>query len=463
MAIPEVELSVDNLKSVIEGAVLVSGDSQYDEARQGWDLSIVQHPAVIVIAKSTADVVEAIHFARENGLGLAVQATGHGTALSADQALLLVTSEMNDVRVDEESQTAWVEAGAQWYQVMEKAQAVGLAPLLGSSPFVGAVGYTLGGGFGWLGRKYGLAVDSVRLLEIVTADGEVRRLSDTENSDLFWGVRGGGGSFGVVTGMQIQLYPVTTVVGGNLIYPIEAAREVLRHYRDWIKNAPDELTSAFAIMNLPPLPFIPEILRGKSVVMVRGCYCGPVEQGEAMIQEWVDWMPPMVNQFQAMPFTQVGTISDEPEDPMSALISTAWLNDLSDEVLDLLLQYAVPTDGPAPIISTEVRHAGGAISRVNPDTNAFSNRDSQHLLAFLTLLPSPELAPQIIQYMNLAKQALQSHMSERIYINFLTGQEKWDRTPDAYPPETYRRLQALKAKYDPDNLFRFSFNITPEG
>jgi hypothetical protein len=462
MAVVDTQLSTEILKSSIEGAVLVPGDAQYDQARQGWDLSLVQHPAVIVLAKSAGDVVTAVNFARDNGLGAAVLSTGHGSSLPADDALLIVTSQMNDVRIDEETQTAWVEAGAKWGVVLAKAQAVGLAPLLGSSPDVGAVGYTLGGGFGWIGRKYGMSVDSVLMFEVVTADGQIRRASDSENSDLFWALRGGGGSFGVITGMQIKLYPLTTVVGGNLIYPIEAARDVLRHYRDWIKNAPDELTSAFAIMNLPPLDMIPEFLRGKSIVMVRGCYCGPVEQGEAMIQEWVDWMPPMANQFQAMPFSQVGKISDEPEDPVPALISTAWLTDLSDEVLDLLIQYAAPSDRPAPIISTEVRHAGGAISRVDPAANAFSNRDGEYLLAFLTMPPSPEAVPQIVQYMKLAQQAVQPHTSGRVYINFFTGPDKFDHTPDAFPPDTYRRLKSLKAQYDPGNLFHYSFNIPPQ-
>ncbi|MCB1376466.1 MAG: FAD-binding oxidoreductase, partial [Rhodobacteraceae bacterium] len=196
----------------------------------------------------------------------------------------IVTARMTDVQVNVTAQTAWVEAGAEWGMVLEKTQAVGLAPLLGSSPNVGVIGYTLGGGMGWLARQYGLATDSVQRFEVVTADGEVRTVSRSEHPDLFWGLRGGGGSLAIITSVEMQLYPVTTVYGGNLIYPASMAREVILRYREWIKDAPDALTSSFAIMNFPPIPAVPDFLRGKSVIMVRGCYTGSVEEGEALIR-----------------------------------------------------------------------------------------------------------------------------------------------------------------------------------
>jgi FAD/FMN-containing dehydrogenase len=266
-----VENEVDQLQALIQGNVITPSNPQYNQARQAWNLSVDQRPAVIVVAQSAEDVSQAVRFARRQGLGIAVQSGGHGVVRPADEALLIVTNQLRQLRVDAETQRAWIGTGLKWGMVLAKAQEFGLAPLLGSSPDVGVVGYTLGGGMGWLARKYGLSADSVIAIELVTAEGEILQVSQEHNRDLFWGLRGGGGSFGVVTGMEIQLYPVRTVYGGNLIYPAELAREVIARYRDWIANVPDELTSSFAIMNFPLIPAVPEFLRGKSVVMVRGC------------------------------------------------------------------------------------------------------------------------------------------------------------------------------------------------
>ena len=204
----------------VDSRVIVPGDEHYDAARQGWNLAVDQYPAMIVEARTAEDVAEALRFAQSQGLDVAVTATGHGVIRKADHSLLIDTSKMAAVEVDAAARTAWVGAGTKWGAVLEAAQAAGLAPLLGSSPDVGAIGYTLGGGMGWLVRKYGLSADSVNYFEVVTVNGERVRASATENADLFWGLRGGGGNFGVVTGMEIRLYPVTTVYGGNLFYPV---------------------------------------------------------------------------------------------------------------------------------------------------------------------------------------------------------------------------------------------------
>jgi hypothetical protein len=452
------QASLEDLQSRIQGTVLVPGDAGYDDARKAWNLSVDQHPAVIVLADSTADVVEAVCAARDADLGIAVQATGHGVARPANGCLLIITSQMTGVRVDTASQTAWVEAGAKWGVVLEKAQAVGLAPLLGSSPEVGAVGYTLGGGTGWLVRKYGLAVDSVRRFELVTADGRLLRASETENSDLFWGLRGGGGSFGVITGMEIQLHPVSTVYGGNAIYPAELAREVLTRYRDWIASAPDELSSGIALMNFPPLPFLPEFLRGRSVVIVHGCYCGPVEQGEGLFRTWNEWTAAIDNTFRVMPFSEVGTISNDPVDPLPGFNTGGWLRSLNDEAIDTLIEHGVAHGGPTPLVMTEVRHIGGAMARVDRQANAFGFRDATFLLNLVGVVPT-----QMERLIGQFTRDLEPHLKEGVYINFLEGEDKWRRTREAYPPETYRRLMALKARYDPENRFRFSFGIPPAG
>jgi hypothetical protein len=455
---PAAETSLGGLRAAIQGRVITPDDPDYDTVRQAWNLLVDQHPALIVVAASASDVAQAVRFARNSGLGVAVQATGHGVVSPADDALLIVTSQMTDVRIDAQSQTAWIEAGTQWGKVLEKAQEVGLAPLLGSSPGVGAVGYTLGGGMGWLARKYGLAADSVRFFEIVTADGQLRRASPTENADLFWGLRGGGGSFGVITGMEVQLYPVTTVYAGNLIYPVDAAHEVFAHYREWVASTPDELTSSILIMNFPPIPAVPEFLRGQSVVMVRGCYVGSVQRGAELIQEWRNWKTPMADMFDVMPFSKAATISNDPVDPMPGLSTTVSLRALDDSVIETLIRYGVTKNG---LVVTEIRQAGGAIARVDPEVNAYGNRNTSLILQFIGVTPTLDARHQLGKYVDQIKEELHPHLTDRVYINFLEGREKRERTKDAYSPETYRRLMHLKARYDPENLFRFSFGILP--
>lgn len=448
------------LQAHIQGNVLTPEDPQYNEARKAWNLTVDQHPAVIVVARSVHDVVEAVQFARSAGLDIAVQSTGHGVVRPADNSLLIITSQLTRIRVDAKTQTAWVEAGAKWGMVLEKTQAVGLAPLLGSSPDVGVVGYTLGGGMGWLARKYGLATDSVRYFEVVTAEGELIHASQDQNPDLFWGLRGGGGNFGVITGMEIQLYPVTTVYGGNLFYPANQAKAVISRYREWIQSAPDELTSSFVIMNFPPIPAIPEPLRGQSFVMIRGCYAGPVEQGEALLKFWRDWQAPVIDDFKAMPFSAVATISNDPVNPSAGKTTGLWLRDLSDETIDTLIQYGVSVNGSSPLVVTEVRHAGGAISEVSPEDSAYGNRDAKHIMELIAITPTPEAQQATGQYMDQVKHALGKHLTGGVYLNFMGGEDALMRTRDGYTVESYRRLQMLKAKYDPENRFSHSFNLT---
>ncbi len=456
------QASLNELRSQVRGEVLTPGDSRYEEARKAWNLAVSQHPALIVVAHNASDVMVAVRFAEKAGLGIGVQSTGHGTVRSADGHLLIVTSRMTGVRVDAQRQTAWVEAGTKWGMVLEAAQAVGLAPLLGSSPGVGVVGYTLGGGMGWLARKYGLAAASVHSFELVTPDGRLVQASATENSDLFWALRGGGGNFGVITAMNIQLYPVTTVYGGSLIYPVEHAKAVFVRYRDWIASAPDELTSSIAIMNMPPIPAVPEFLRGRSVVMVNGCYSGDPADGEALVQLWLEWMPPMASSFRVMPFGEVASISNDPVDPLPAKSTGGWLRHLSDEVIDCVIRFGVSVNGSSPITKTEIRHAGGAIARVDAGASAYGNRDSSLILNLIGMTPTPEAHYNLVQYNARFMGELGPHLTGGVYMNFLDGEEARARTKDAYSPEAYARLAALKAQVDPANRFRFSFGLVPD-
>lgn len=455
-----VQGAYSTLQARVQGAVIVPGDADYDSTRMAWNLSFQHHPAVIVVAENAADVVEAVRFARAEEMEIAVQATGHGFVRGADGSMLIITSKMTGVHVNPEAQTAYVEGGVKWGKVLELAQAEGLAPLLGSSPDVGAVGYTLGGGIGWLARKYGLSADSVNYFDIVTADGVLRRASASENSDLFWALRGGGGSFGVVVGMEIRLYPVTMVYAGNLFYPITAAKEVYARFREWIANAPDELTTSVSLMNYPPIPDVPEFLRGQSFVIVRGAYTGRMEDGEELLRYWREWQAPVIDMFGPLPFTQADKISNDPVDPMPAFVTSIWLKDLDDEAVDTILEYMNPASG---LIFTEVRYVGGgAIARVDPDSAAYSNRDASLVMETVGVAPTPEIFQALDAYANAYKKALEPHATGRVYMNFLEGEEKQRRTKDAYRPENYRRLTVIKAKYDPQNVFSHSFAIPPK-
>ena len=468
MTIQEVALhlsdqAVQSLKSMIQGSVYTPGDEGYEVSRMAWNLTVNQYPALIVNAESAGDIVAAVKFAAEQNLGVAVQSTGHGIGRRADECLLIRTHKMDSVEVDAVQRTAYIEAGTKWGAVLEKAHAVGLAPLLGSSPEVGVAGYTLGGGMGWLARKYGLALDSVDYFDVVTADGKQLRISESEHADLFWAMRGGGGSFAALVGMQIRLYPISSVYSGNLVYAPEDAREVFARYREWVKDAPDELTSSFVLMNFPPLDLVPEMFRGKSFAMVRGCWCGEVEKGEQLLSFWRDWKAPVYDLWSEIPFSQAATISNDPVDPMPSFSNGAWMKDIDDEAIATIVDRTLPKGGPPALVFTEVRHAGGAIARISSDANAYGNRQAQFNLNMIAMTPTPEMHSQVLGYTQEFLEDLRSHLTGGVYMNFVEGENMLERTREGYLPESYQRLREIKTKYDAGNMFHFGFGIEPLG
>jgi hypothetical protein len=239
------------------------------------------------------------------------------------------------------------------------------------------------------------------------------------------------------------------------------ASEVIARYRDWIEALPEEFTTSFAIMNYPPIPQVPEFLRGQSFIMLRGCYCGPVEKGQAYLQNWLDWREPIANMFQAMPFSQVGTISNDPVDPVPGWATGAWMRELSDEAIETLVRYGVSVEGSSPVLQIEVRHVGGAMGRATRVENAFGLRDHSLLLEMVGMAPTPEAKSYLQEFAGRFKDALGPSLTGGVYMNFLEGDEAHRRTRDGYPAEVYRRLIALKAEYDPEHLFRFGFDIPP--
>ena len=445
------------LQAIVSGDVLSPQDDLYDATRRAWNFALQHRPALILIAANAQDVQAAVQFAREAGLGIAVQLTGHGLQQPGEDNLLIVTSRMTGVQVDAQARTARVEAGVLWSQVLTQTTKHGLAPLLGSAPHVGVVGYTLGGGIGWLARKYGLAADSVRALDMVTADGTLRHASATENSDLFWAIRGGGGGFGIVTAMEFALYPVTSLYGGGLVYPSELAAGALRFYREWITTLPDEMTSSISLAKFPNLPQLPEAIRGKKLVLLRAAYAGDAAQGQALMQSWLDWHAPLSNTFKVVPFAEVGTISNDPVNPTPSEHSNELLDALSDDAIDVMVRFM--TDDASALAFTELRHAGGAIARVDADANAIGNRDALLYMQMSGLALTPAMREAAEQEIQRYKDALAPSLRGNVYLNFLAGEEARRRAQDGYLPQTYARLVALKAKYDPQNLFRYSFQI----
>ena len=450
--------AAQRLQDQVGGAVLTPEDKDYDQLRRGWNLSIDQYPALILVPHHVQDVVAGVNFAREQGLGVAVLLTGHGIQYPADGQLLIVTSRMNKVDISPEARTARVEAGVLWQQVLDQTVPYGLTPLLGTAPHIGVVGYTLNGGVSWLARRYGFASDHVRWIELVTADGVLRRASPTENSDLFWGLRGGGGNFGVVTAMEFDLFPVATVYGGNLVYPLDVASEALRFYQDWIRTVPDELTSIFTIFRFPLLPAVPEDMRGKTVVLLRAAFAGAAAEGERLIRAWLDWKAPLSNTFQQMPMSEVGSISNQPSEPMPGYGSSEMFNDLSDEAIDIIVRYA--TAGDSPLMFVELRHVGGAMAQAPANSSAMSNRDALFYMGIGGVAPTPEVYQAIDKYVGGFREELRPYLHGAVWLNYTLGREMRRRSRDFYSPEAYQRLVALKKQYDPDNLFRFSHQLT---
>jgi FAD/FMN-containing dehydrogenase len=389
---------------------------------------------------------------------VAIQATGHGVARAVDGDMLIVTKELDEVTVDDDAWTARIGAGVTWGPVLEAAQDVGLAPLLGSTTGVGAIGYTLGGGMGWLARRYGLSADLVRNFEIVTADGIIRLASPEHDQELFWALRGGGaGTLGVVTAMEIDLVPVTDVYAGNLIYPAEMAREVVARYRRWIASAPEELTSSFLMARFPDMDGVPDPLRGGSFVIIRGCHSGPLADGQAAVDEWRQWRTPLVDMFGPMPFRMADTISNDPLDPMPGRATSAWLADIDDAVVDVMIDTVF--DPTSPVLLAEVRHAAGAIARGDGSASAYGNRDAAHVLEMVGLVPDAMVVAMVEARFAAAVAALDGHLTGGAYLNFMEGEERRRRSRDGFSPEAWVRLRAAKAHFDPDDVFSHGLDL----
>ena len=455
------EEAVQAFKAGLRGTLLRPDDDGFDDARKVYNAMIDKRPAIVVRCAGVADVIAAVNFARENNLLVAVRGGGHNVAGNGmcDGGLVIDLSGMRAVHVDPTKRTARAEAGATYREFDHETQAFGLATTGGTISATGIAGLTLGGGIGWLMRKYGLTVDQLLAVDLITADGKFVKASEKENPDLFWGVRGGGGNFGIVTEFEFRLNPVGPVVlAGPIFWPMEESANVLRFYRDWITDVPDELTTVVVHRRMPPLPIVPADLHGKPVVAVIGCYAGSVEEGERVVRPMKEFGSPILDLCVPKPFLVHQSMFDPSFPPgWWYYFRSCDLAELSDDVIDIVADRA--TRMTSPLTAFPIFQLGGAISRVGEDETAAGGRSAGHTLNINATTATSEGFDEEREWSRAFWSALQPYHTS-VYVNFLMDEGE-ERIREAYGANKYDRLKSLKQKYDPDNFFRLNQNIPP--
>ena len=447
------EAAVEKFKTVLRGQVLRPSDHPYDEARKVWNGMFDRRPALIARCAGTADVINAVNFARDNGLRVAVRGGGHSFPGHSvcDGGLVIDLSHMRSTRVDPAARTARAQAGAKWIDFDHETQAFGLATTGGTASDTGIAGLTLGGGLGWLSSKHGLTIDNLLSADVVTADGRFLTASATENQDLFWGLRGGSGNFGVVTSFEYRLHAVgPTILGGMVMYPVAKTKEVLRFYKQFSKAAPDELTIYAGILDPPD---------SETVIALIGCYCGPLDKGAAVVRPVKSFGSPLQDVLGPMPYAAQQSLTDAGF-PAGSYYYTkgGFLADLTDEAIEVFAQYAATK--PSPLSGVLVQTVCGAASRVDSKATAFPQRTLPYAPVIVSQWRDVADSHRNDAWARDFWRALESFASGA-YVNDL-GRDDEDRIRTAYGAN-YERLAALKNKYDPDNFFRLNPNIKPSG
>jgi FAD/FMN-containing dehydrogenase len=455
------ESSLEAFRARMRGEVLIPGDAGYDEARRIWNGMFDRRPAVIARCTGAADVIAAVNFARDHTLELAVRGGGHSLPGQSvcEGGMMIDLSPLNGVRVDLEKRTVRAGGGCLWGAVDHETAAFGLATVGGTVSHTGIGGLSLGGGFGWLGRKYGFVVDNIVSVDIVTADGRLLTASADENPDLFWAVRGGGGNFGVVTSFEYRVHEVgPIIVGGLALFPAERAAEILRAYREIMAAAPDELTLAPVFITAPPAPFVPPDVVGKLVLGIAGCYAGPVEDGQRAMEP-VRALRPAVDLLGPMPYVALQTLIDEANPHFIQYYNKGhYLNELSDEAIDTFIAQAAGVT--SPLTQLILFPFGGAAARCLGGDTAFGFRHTAYILVLMSVWLDPAESERHIQWTRDVYAAMRPFASGNIYVNDLND-EGPDQVATAYEPATLARLIDIKTKYDPENLFHMNQNIKP--
>jgi len=454
---------IDDFKAALRGQLILPDDAGYDEARTVWNAMIDRRPAMIARCAGVADVRVAIGFARAQHLPLAIRGGGHNIAGSAvcDDGLVIDLSGMKSVRVDPFARRACVEPGCTLGDLDHETQAFGLAVPVGINSTTGVAGLTLGGGFGWLSRRYGMTVDSLVSVDIVTADGELLHCSRDEHKDLFWALCGGGGNFGVVTMFEFQLHAVGPLVyGGLVVLPIEQGKEALRRYREAARSMPDELTVWCVASLAPPLPFLPAEAHGKPMIAFAVCYTGPIENGPHAVDAVRRFGSPSGEQLGSMPFTAWQQAFDQPLVPGNR---NYWKSHNLSELPDGLIDTLIDTFRTLDATEYEVffGQIGGATARVAVDATAYPARDTIYVMNIHARWSEPKDDARSIAWARMFFENTKPFALGSAYVNFMT-EEETDRIAAVYGPN-YQRLVAVKNRYDPDNLFRNNQNIKPSG
>ena len=447
-------------RPVLDGRFVLPSDPDFDEARLAWNLAADQRPAAVALPATAADVASTVRFARDHGLRIAPQGTGHNaTAIATlEDTILLKTSGMRGVSIDAPRRRARVDAGVLWTEATGPAHEHGLLGLGGSSPDVGVVGYSLGGGLSWLGRKYGLATNHIVGAEVVTADGELRRVDADHDADLFWALRGGGGSFAAVTELEFRLFPISEIYAGAMLWPAERAAEVMHVWREWTQAVPEDVTTSARILQFPPLPEVPEPMRGRAFVVVDGAVAGDPHEARALVEP-LRALGPEMDTFATVPAPALQHIHMDPEEPMPGHSDHTMLRELPESALDALLEVADPSTG-SPLLMVELRHLGGALGRVPEGAGALGAFNGEYLFFAAGIPMDPEVTAALEVHLSLARRALAPYESGSMYLNFA---ERPVDTAVIYRPDAYRRLREVKAAYDPEDLFLSNHPIPPAG
>jgi FAD/FMN-containing dehydrogenase len=444
----------------LQGELILPGDPDYEAARGIWNGAYDHHPALIVRSSTGEDVRAAITFAREQNMAVSVRSGGHSPAGygTNEGGMVIDLSQMKAITVDPEQRTARLEPGLTWNEVAQTLQPYGLALTSGDTGAVGVSGLLLGGGIGWMVRKYGLTLDHLRAVELVTADGQFLRASADEHADLFWGLRGGGGNFGIATAFEVDLHPAGIVLGGAVFYEMAEAEGILREYAHYALTAPEELTSMVLLMTAPPAPFIPPAKQGAPVVAIFLCYTGDLAQGEQVVAPLRKLGTVVADVIAPIPYPVMFAFTEEAARPgFPQYVRSLFARTLSDEVVQTIASEASQVISPQTMM--QIRILGGAMSRIPANATAFAHRDKQALISVF----DTEFHLGSSEHLARAEQLWQalSPYTEGTYVNFLM-EEGEQRVHQAYPSATYARLAELKRRYDPTNLFRLNQNIVPK-
>jgi FAD/FMN-containing dehydrogenase len=459
---PLSEATIEELRAKLRGQLISRTDDGYEAARKVYNGMIDRHPLLIARCVDVADVIGAVDFARENGLTLAIRGGGHNVAGfgTCDDGLVIDLSPMKGIHVDPAKRTVRAEGGCTWGDVDHATHAFGLAAPGGVISTTGIAGLTLGGGIGYLTRKYGLSCDNLISADVVTADGRLITASADQNADLFWGLRGGGGNFGVVTSFEFRLQPVSTVFGGPILYPLEKSKDALRFYRDYMAKAPDDMNAFFAFLIVPPGPPFPEHLHNKTVCGVVCCYTGSMDKAEEVVRPLRDFGPPVFEHVGPVPFPMLqGTFDPLLPPGLQHYWKADFVKELSDEVIDAHVKYGpgVPTFNSA----IHIYPVSGAAGRVGKNDTAFSYRDAAFTHVLAAVYPDPADTPKNKTWVQNYWSELHRHSAGGAYVNFMM-EEGEERIAASYR-DNYQRLAQVKAKYDPNNLFHVNQNIKPNG